>query len=420
MAKTAKPALASAQATTQARMAPDAPARPMRTGGSHWLRNAIIIFLLFCLMGIIPLALAGETLGGWRLPLRVAPLLAPGSGAPATIFDTPLAHPATMEVGVAAHILSQPAGGASLAVLQPGFGISVTQYAHTGATRWAHVSWSGPSHTSGGGGWTLASALQTPTRGLTSSIGDLGALSPDLNQRLASYGDHLVAVVYFPAAHALYLTMNANTSAPSPIGGGFRAILLADLYAQAEKPGAKPVPASLARGVAMGDPIDASAAYQQLGDAVGVSNYLLAANLSGIIPAAGEWQGAVAAPKALLMFYSRLFAGGTSGLVSSADQATIQQLLAHANATANASIIRPDALGNGGALVIDTGKSANAGSSSGSSGGQGVWASASGLLTPANGPQAVVVVFGRNESSTSAALSVLANFCGQLAIVLAG
>ncbi|HEX6122981.1 MAG TPA: hypothetical protein VFY89_07465 [Ktedonobacterales bacterium] len=77
MAKTPR-AATPAPAPSPAPVARPPSARPPSalTPRGSWSRRALVIFVLICLAGVIPVALAGEILGWWQIT-RSAPYIGP-------------------------------------------------------------------------------------------------------------------------------------------------------------------------------------------------------------------------------------------------------------------------------------------------------------------------------------------------------
>ena len=149
------------------------PAKGSATGTG--LRMALGILLLALVTGAIPLALAGQVLGYWRLPLTMPALPFLPS---AVVYDAPLATAQPMVTNATIHVMSAPGASASIATLEPGFPVQVMRYATAGGARWAQIHWTGPTKAAGGSGWALAAQLRTPGVSDTKPLGDLGALAP--------------------------------------------------------------------------------------------------------------------------------------------------------------------------------------------------------------------------------------------------
>ncbi len=177
-----------------------AAAPPSRSAGASagegmWLRNAGVIFALICVLGVLPVAIGGQTLRLWSLPSAL-PL--PGVQPNVRItYATALKSPVSATVSATtATILKLPETGAPIAILQAGFQVTISQYATVDGdhSRWAHVAWQGPvapTGASGGQGWTLATALTTASgQAQIATIGDLGALSLALGGAMTPYGAH--------------------------------------------------------------------------------------------------------------------------------------------------------------------------------------------------------------------------------------
>ena len=380
-----------------------ASARSTSSGGDRgWLRNAGVIFVLICVLGIPPVAIGGQMLRLWQLPSALG---LPGSQANAVVtYDAPLASPQVAQVAATtASVLQQPGVGAPVATLQGGFPVTITQYASVGDahTRWAHITWQGAvgaNGSSGGQGWTLKSALaiSSSSSGFNAApIGDLGALSIALGRTMASSANHFIGDVYFPNGNARYYTANAQQT--FPMGDGLRAILLADLYSVAEGQRQKVDP-TLTQGVARGDTQSGVTAYHLLGDAPGVGKYLTNNLVDGVQLASGNWLGAQASAAALIEFYAEFDNLTPHPLLNQTDLTAAKALLVSANASAAAQLVSPSALG-GGVIVVSTGHSPG-----------GWWEVASGALAPSNGAAAVVVAVALGEPSAAAAQKLLRTF----------
>jgi hypothetical protein len=119
-------------------------------------------------------------------------------------YDQPLAKPQAMVTSATIHVLASLGGGATVATLEPGFPVQVTQYATDGGARWAHIRWQGPTKMAGGAGWALASQLKAPGARGTSPVGDLAALSPGVAASASAAGPGFAAWIGFPDSGYTY------------------------------------------------------------------------------------------------------------------------------------------------------------------------------------------------------------------------
>jgi hypothetical protein len=360
-----------------------------RSDAPLWQRTSPRIIVATLLAALVPVALAGQILGVWRLTL-------PGIGAP--FAPAPSYTPRDLFVAVDVSVLPQPASGDPIARLGAGFPVRTVEQQTVDTSTWLRITWAGPSHASGGTGWVRETDLVSYAAHAR-PVGDLGALAPSL--RAAAGQRHITAALYFPNTGQLYLSATADQ--PFPLDGGVRAVLLAALYANAASHGQPPpaaIPGSPAALVASGDAAATASVYAQLGDATGVGAYLTRLGVSGIALAPGQPTAATATPRAMLTFYAALL---TTNTFSDADRATILGLLAQSETTPLAS---SGLVGSGGALVTGAGNA---------SGGWTV--SASGLLAPQQGSRVIVAAIATADSA-SAGRSALAAWYAQLGATL--
>jgi len=355
-----------------------------------WWQAALRIGLATLAAGLIPVLLAGQVLGVWRITL-------PGLGAP---FAPALPYtPRDLYVAADVSVLPQPGTGDPIARLGAGFPVRSVEERALDHSTWLRITWTGPSQRSGGTGWVSDASL-VPYAAHPTPIGDLGALAPSL--RAIATQKHVTAVLYFPATGQLYLSAAADQ--PFPLGGGVRTVLLAALFANAAVHG-QPSPAATAGSpaalVASGDPAATASVYAQLGDAAGVGAYLARLGVSGITLAPGQPTAATATPRALLTFYAALM---TTNTFSDADRTTVLGLVAQSETTplAPSSLLR-----SGGALVTGT-----------ASAGTGWAASAGGALMPVQGQRVIVAAIATADSAT-AGRNALAAWYAQLGRILA-
>jgi hypothetical protein len=390
----------SAGARTVQRPTSRRPQRPRRRWriAPRWL-PVLLAVLLF--VGIIPVALGGELFGAWRLPGPTLPnILATPTPPPS------FAPPRDLWTAATVDVLPHPAAGAPQARLEPGFPVHLNAWRWVGAAGWAHITWAGPTHSTGGAGWVAATSL-TGFAPHTHSIGDLGALAPGLGA--AAESGHIAAALYFPSSGQLYLSTTADQ--PIALGGGVRAVLLAALFATAaahHQPPPVSGSGSTAALLASGDAATMQQAYTKLGDATGLATYVHGLSVDGFQFVPGQPLATTASPHALLAFSVALLSGGA---LSSADRQTVVGLLAQAQASSGALLAPASVIGAQGVLITAT-VTASAGATGGAT------ASACGLLAPTGGPQAFVAT-ASGANTTDVASGALSTWYGQLAGVLA-
>ncbi|MGH2514232.1 MAG: hypothetical protein ACRDHP_01115 [Ktedonobacterales bacterium] len=380
-------------------LAPERSAPPEGLHPLAWWRAALLIMCAFAVLGAVPAVLSGDVLGAWHLGGfgSVLPPLAP------TATPAPdLALPRQAWIAIEARVLPQPGAGASLALLEPGFPVTLTEHARSGEGSWSHIQWGGPSTNAGGSGWVPDGALV----GYDSSaqaLGDLGALAPALGSSVAAYQGRFAAALYFPDSGQLYRA-NADTSVT--LGDAFRPILLAAAFAAAEgQHSAAPATgaSSLVAQVATGSAVAPATLYEQLGDAHGLLGFLAAAGITGIQPAPLDWAAARGTPNALLQFYALL---ATGSLLTNADRASLLALLAHAITSSANSPLNAQALGSGFLLAASGGSSGSA------------TLLASGIIASSGGPRYVAVVALTGQASPAAAQAAVTAFFERLTAVL--
>lgn len=395
-----------APAAARVTLAPQRSTPPLAGQGhpaarARW-RTTLLILCIFLVLGAIPTVLAGDMLGTWHVGGFGS--IYPAPTATAT-FAPDLALPRQAWIATETHVVSQPGNGSAIALLEPGFPVTLTAHQKIGGTVWSHIQWGGPSAHAGGAGWVLDSALVAYDASAR-PLGDLGALSPALSSAMTGYKSSFAAALYFPDSGQVY---RVNADQPITLGDAFRPILVIAAFAAAESQ-RKAAPAtdssSLAAQVATGSPVAAATLYQQLGDAPGVTRLLTSAGISGIQPVPLVWSAARGTPNALLQLYTLL---ATGGLLNSADRGAVLTLLAHANAQAAAGLLDAQALG-GGALAVASG---NAGGASGAS------LIVCGIVAPSSGPHYVIVATIANQANQAAAQQALALFFQRLSAILA-
>ena len=383
-------------------LAPEPPATPPPPSlrrSLDWLGAALLIFCVVVVVGGVPFLLAGDLVGAWHIGGfgSIAPPIAP------TATPAPdLAVPRQAWIATEARVLPQPEGGVPVALLEPGFPVTLTMHQQSGGAMWSHIQWGGPSTTAGGAGWVPDAALVAYDSGAR-PLGDLGALSPALGGAMTHYKNAFAAALYFPDSGQLYRT---NADQVIPLGDAFRPILLVALYSATEgqsKAASAANSASLAAKVASGDTVAAATLYEQLGDAAGVARFLASAGISGIQPAPLDWAASRGTPNALLQFYT-LLATGT--LLNGPDRRAVLALLAHASTAG--SLLDARSLGSG-VLTVAAMAPGGAGAAS---------LLACGIVAPENGPRYVIVASISGQASPTAAEQTLAAFFHQLGDIL--
>lgn len=368
-----------------------------------WWRVSLLLFLAFCLLGIVPAALAGNLAGMWALRLPGAPVVY-ATAAPTPTAAPDLALPRQAWIAASVPVISQPAGGSPVATLEAGFPVTLLKHARVAGGSWSYVQWDGPASGAGGAGWVPDAALVSYGSG-TRAIGDLGALSPAFAQALAPYAQQLAVSLYFPDAGRLYRLHDSQSFA---LGGGLSAVLLADTFASAEarrQPAPSASATSFAARVAAADSPSAATLYAQLGEASGVASYLSGLGVAGIQMSSTDWASAQATPAALLQFYDAL---AERGILSGADRDAVVSLLAQANAPAAARLLDPQAVGAGSALVVGAVQT------------DGGWTlNACGIVNPAHGPRYIAAVAITAQPTQAAGQQALSLFYGRLAALLA-
>jgi hypothetical protein len=365
-----------------------------------WWKAWLLIVLAVCVTGAVPVAAAGNLLGVWLVSVPGAPQFAV---TPTATVPPDLALPRQAWIATGASVSAQPGGGTPVASLEPGFPVTLVAHALSGGVTWSRILWSGPTPATGGSGWVRDNALISYGAG-GRPIGDLGALSPSLAQAITSYGDAFSAAVYFPEAGQLYRVRADQSFA---LGDGFRAVLLAALYAHAESQHtAAPSAAagSPSTKVAGGDAPSAAVAYTQVGGAQDVSSYLTGLGLAGVQPGPNDWNGAQATATGMLAFYAALDGGQA---LNKTDTGAVKTLLAGGDSASVTTILDGGTAGKSGLLIAG---SAQAG---------GEWTvSACGIVVPATGPRYLVATAIRNQPSQSGALLALATFFAHLSPLL--
>lgn len=347
------------------------------------LRVTTLILLLAVVTGALPVAFAGQALGYWTLPLTAPalPFLAPS-------YDPPLAKPQAMVVNTTATIVSAPGSSATLATLEPGFPVSVTQYASQVGVRWAKVHWDGPTKTAGGSGWTQADHLQSPGPRAAKPIGDLSALSPAVGRAASQAGSGFAASLFFPDSGYAYYSASASQTVT--LGQQIIPIALVVDYGEGL---ASRQPSSINQDLVSGNPEALSFVYHAAGAESGMANYMANYHISGFRFATDPTQS-TATVQALGQFYTALT---QAPLVGPDDLRQIFSLLAGASSN-TAPYVSASQIGTG-ALTITTAKTS-----------AGYTTMITGHLQPASGPALVLVAVSANQSTAAASQSALKSF----------
>ncbi len=353
-------------------------------------KATLLLLLAFCLTGIIPVGIVAYATGQLNLTPSSLVALFPRSSTPTPTDAPDLALPRDAWVTQSVNVLPDPANGAPLATLAPAFPVRLLQHKRVGKTIWSRVQWNGPVAGTGGEGWVPDGMLIS--YGATGAIlGDLGALAPSLRQEVAPAGKQFAAMVYIPSQNRLY-----TQGAPDgffALGTGLRAMQLSALYAGAEAQN-KAVNLTDALALSHGDATVTPRIYQQLGGAAGLSLYLSSKSVQGI-QTAPTWTACNATPRALIDFYTQL----AGDLLQAKDRSAVYSVLALADAPTTANLVAPWARAAGNLLVVGIAPTDNT-----------FTVSVAGVLTPAKGPQVVVMAVATAQSSTDAAFQAMKAF----------
>ena len=367
------------------------------------LRSSLLIVLAFCLTGIIPVGIIVHATGGLNLNLNLAlpasfPLFASGTPTPTDVPD--LALPRDAWIARTVDVLPNPAQGAALATLAPGFPVKLTQHKRVGATIWSRVEWTGPVNGLGGAGWTPDGALVS--YGQTGAIlGDLGALAPSLRQSVSPFAKQFSAVVYIPSQSRLYSA--GNLDGAFALGTGFRPMLMSALYANTATHNTS-VSLTDALMLSHGDATGTPRIYQQLGGPTGLAQYLSSHNISGF-QMAPAWAACQATPRAMTDFYLRL----ASNLLQTKDRSSAVSMLSLADAPTTTSMVEPWARTAGNLLAEGIAQTGSA------------WTvSVAGILNAPKGPQLIVVAVATGQSSQDAGILAMKTFYTRLTTLFAG
>ncbi|MGZ3600415.1 MAG: hypothetical protein ACXWQR_03860 [Ktedonobacterales bacterium] len=379
------------------------PTRPDtdRPGLGASARTTVLLLLAICVVGVGPLLVVTGIFGALHVNMPPVPGLS--LFAPSATEATDLALPRQAWAAVRVNVIAQPGGSSQLATLEPGFPVTMTAHQKVGSTVWSHITWDGPTKASGGEGWAPDSAFVS-YGGQGRPIGDVGALSPQLMTATAPYGSKFAAALYFPESGQLY---RSGADQSFTLGDGFRAVLLAAIFAWNEEAGRRigtAVTATTAAGIARDDASAASFAYGAVGDKAGISAYLTKLGIAGIQPAQGNWQGAQATPNALVEFYTAL---ARKQILNDTDRATVATLLGHVTSPLSTQMSAMLSPGNGGFFVV------------GVSQGAGGWTmSVCAIIVSAHGSRVVLAAVVRNQPTQAAAEAGLVAFYRQLATLM--
>ncbi|HEX9037732.1 MAG TPA: hypothetical protein VF808_12175 [Ktedonobacterales bacterium] len=353
------------------------------SGPGDSMRTTLWLLVLALITGAIPIALAGQTFGYWRIPLS-----APAIFSSAPVYDAPLAKPQSMVVNATAQVETVPGSGVTVAVLQPGFPVTVTRYATQGSQRWALIRWAGPVKTAGGSGWTPTAQLTAPGGHTTKPIGDLAAFSPAIWRAANAAGDGFAATLYFPASGYAY--HSANQSQTVTLGQQMIPIALVADYGEGL---AAHQPSSIPQDVASGNSQALLFLYAQLGGAKGMSAYVAHYQMSGFHFAVDPTQS-TATIQGLSQFYTAL---SQAPLIGPDDQRQVFSLLTggsiDARAYASASQI------GSGALTATTTQND-----------KGYTTIVAGQLQPTNGPAVIIVAVSADQPSSASSRTALQDF----------
>ena len=360
-----------------------APTRRTPVPFRRWSRVALLILLATVITGAVPVGVSGNLLGLWHLALQPAP------PAPTAVVDYAL--PRAAWVTTPSSIVASPGDSQPIAVLDPGYPVTLSAHRTLRGMVWSFVTWQGPDSSTGGGGWMLDTHL-VAYGSSTAAVGDFGALSPALEQPVMALGARFAGILYFPDSGELYAQNPDQQFSP---GDAFRLILTVDLFAQAatqQQPAPDASSTSVAAGVAAGAGINPASAYEQLGDAAGLRQFLASTGASGIAPAPHVWTAARATPSAILAFLHAFQAGM---IIAPAERDTVLGLLTSANAPARTALADLTPLGEV-ALVPGVGQTGN-----------GWTASIMGVVQPVHAAPFLMVLAIRQQATQAAAQHVL-------------
>lgn len=347
------------------------------------LRLALGILVLAVLTGVIPVALAGQALGYWASPLTPPTLpFLPG----ALSYEPTLATPQPLITSATVNVSATP-GGATIAIMEAGFPVTVHQYASDGGARWAGFSWSGPTATTGGRGWAPASQLRAPGATPARPVGSLAAFSPALAASATAGGPGFAAWVYFPDKGG-YTYHTANATHAMTLGEQIVPVVLVADYGLGL---AALQPSSMTQNLASRDPTALRIIFISLNRAGSLNAYLARYHLTGFhvtndaTPSTQQILDSTASVQDLGLFYDAM---ASEQMVSSSDQSQVFALLTGANANAT-SYAPANEIGSG-ALVVTTTQDST-----------GYTTTVAGRLQP-DGGQSVVVAVSSGPQPTAA------------------
>ena len=243
---------------------------------------------------------------------------------------------------------------------------------------------------SGGAGWVPDAALIS--YGTTGAIlGDLGALAPALRQAVAPYTKQFTAAVYIPSQNRLYSAGAVDDA--FALGTGLRPMLLSALFSGAAAQN-QSVSLTDALSLSHGDANGTLRIYQQLGGANSLSLYLSSHNIAGF-QTAPVWTACYATTRAMTDYYAQL----ADALLQAKDRSSTISMLSLADAPTTTNLVASWARAAGNLLVVGIAPTDNT-----------FTVSVSGILSPKNGPQMIVVAVATAQPSTDAALQTMKAF----------
>jgi hypothetical protein len=345
----------------------------------------IWLLALAVVTGAAPLALAGQALGYWRVPLGGASLF---TSSPT--YNQPLTKPQAMVTDAQVTVLATPGNGATVTTLEAGFPVTVTQYAMQNAARWAHIRWQGPTNGTGGTGWVPATTLKAVTTHSAQPTADFAALSPSVAGAVDTAGAGFAAWVSFPNAGG-YAYRSANASHVGELGKQIIPVVLVADYGLGL---ATQQPSSMPQNLASGDPTALTFIFLSINKNNSLSAYLASNHVTGFTIASNP-TNSTASIQDLGKFYAALT---QAPLLSPGDQREVFAVLAGAaNSTATNYATRAQ-IGSG-ALYVTTTQTA-----------QGYTTVVAGQLQPANGPAIAVAAIATGQPTAAQAQATLQAF----------
>lgn len=363
-------------------------------------KATLLIFLAFCVTGLIPAGIVAHASGKLQLGLPSGIALFTGNKQPSPTDAPDLALPRDVWVARSVDVLPEPGRGAALATLAPAFPVKLLQHERIGAAVWSRVEWGGPVIGTGGTGWVPDAAL-TSVGHTDAILGDLGALAPSLRQAVSPHAQQFAAIVYIPSQNRLYIA--GKPDSPFALGTGYRPMLLSALYGGAEASN-QPVSLNDALTLSHGDTTATPAIYQRIGGADGLSQYLSSHSISDI-QTSPTWTACHATPRAVTGFYTQL----AGNLLQDKDRASVVSILSLADAPTTTNLVAPWARSAGNLLVAGIAPTDNT-----------FTVSIAGILNPPHGPQLIVVAVTTSQPSTDAAFQAMQAFYAQLTALFAG